>query len=308
MARGATQGFTQFGAVGLALAGYTLWVLADASLKLAGVAAAPAYELTGLVGLWMVVLLAARALWRRNVRALWPRHPGRQMGRAVLDVANTVCVVIALRHLTLAMFYILVFSSPMVITLLAAAFLGERLEWRKGLAIVVGFAGVAVAVSPMLAARAPGDWTGVAATMVCVASFSVNMVWSRRMTQTETPESLTFFSGAVIALVGLGGMLWRAAAVSGAEVGVLGAAGLFCVVGSLCFFVALRHAPAAVVSQFHYSQLLTGAVLAWVLWHERVTAAMLWGAVLIVGSGVYTAARTYERSPQIRGKEGIEAG
>ena len=200
------RGVTQFGAVGLALAGYTLWVLADASLKLAGTSAGPAYELTGLVGLWMVGLLAVRALWRRDVRALWPRHPGRQMARSLLDVANTLCVVIALRHLTLAMFYILVFSSPMVITLLAAGFLGERLEWRKGVAILVGFAGVAVAVSPLMMGHAVGDWVGVLATTVCVASFSTNMVWSRRMTQTETPESLTFFSGAVIAVVGLSGM------------------------------------------------------------------------------------------------------
>ena len=300
---------TQFGAVGLALAVFTLWVLADASMKLAGASAAPAYELTGLVGLTMSLLLVARALWRRDLRALWPRHAGRQLGRSMLELANTVCVVIALRHLTLAMFYILVFSSPMVTTLLAASFLGERLEWRKGLAIVTGFAGVAIAVSPMLAAgNAAGTWTGVLATMVCVLSFSVNTVWLRRMTQTETPESLTFFSGTVIALVGLACMLWRAAPVSGAQAGVLGAAGLFSVVGSLCFFVALKHAPAATVSQFHYSQLLTGSVLAWVLWHERVTWAMAAGAVLIVGSGVYTAVRVRERSPQIRGKEGIEAG
>ena len=97
-------------------------------------------------------------------------------------------VVIALRHLTLAMFYILVFLSPMVTTLLAAGLLGERLEWRKGVAIVIGFMGVAVAVSPLFTAQggaAAGDWMGVLATMVCVASFSTNMVWSRRMTQTE---------------------------------------------------------------------------------------------------------------------------
>ena len=53
------------------------------------------------------------------------------------------------------------------------------------------------------------------------------------------------------------------------------------------------------MSQFHYSQLLTGAVLAWVLWHERVTVAMMTGAVLIVGSGVYTAMRSYEGRMQV---------
>ena len=63
-------------------------------------------------------------------------------------MANNVCVVIALRHLTLTLFYILVFTAPMVIALLSAVFLREGLPWRKGLAIVAGFAGVVIAVDP----------------------------------------------------------------------------------------------------------------------------------------------------------------
>ena len=240
----------------------------------------------------MAALLAVRALWRRDLRALWPRHPGRQVGRALLDVVNGIGVVIAIRHLPLALFYILIFCSPMVSTLLAAAFLGERLEWRKALAIVTGFAGVVVAVNPLGVAR-PGDWAGYLACLVCVSAFSTNVVWSRSMAQTETPESLTFFSGAVGALAGLTGMLWHAAPLDLRLTGLLLAAGLFGLVGSLCFFVALRHAPAASVSQYHYSQLLTGSVLAYAIWRERVTPAMALGAVLIAGSGLYTAARSY---------------
>jgi len=57
-------------------------------------------------------------------------------------------VVVALRHLSLTMFYILVFTAPMVIALLSSVFLREGLTWRKGVAIVAGFAGVVIAVNP----------------------------------------------------------------------------------------------------------------------------------------------------------------
>ncbi len=299
------RGVTQFEAVGLALTGYTLWVLVDTSVKLAGASRLPFYEIAGLLGLTMALLLLVRGLWRRDLRALWPRDPARQAGRASLDLINNLGVVIALRHLPLPLFYILVFCSPMVTTLLAAVFLGERLEWRKGLAILTGFLGVAVALNPLGVAR-PGDWIGYLACAACVSSFSVNMVWSRRLTQTETPESLTFCSGALMAVVTLPAVLWHGVAVDARLAGLIGAAGLFGLMGSLCFFVALKHAPAASVSQYHYSQLVTGSLLAYAIWRERVTPAMLAGAVLIAGAGVYTAARSFGARAELEAE--VEAG
>ena len=278
---------SQVEAVGLALAGYTLWVLADVSLKLVGRSSLPSWEILALVGAVIAGLLALRAAWRGETRTLWPKQPGRQILRSLLDVANNAGVLVALRHLPLALFYILVFLAPLVTTVLAAVTLGERLEWRKALATVVGLVGVVVAVQPLGSA---GDWVGYAACMVCVACFSTNMVWSRVLTQTETSESMTFFSGLVMAVGGLlVAVVWRPMPVSGELALVIGAMGVFAAVGSLCFFAALRHTSAATVSQYHYSQLLTGALAGYLIWRERPSAAMMAGAVLIVGAGGFTA-------------------
>ena len=293
-----TKGISQFEAVGLALAGYTCWVLADTNLKVAGGSKLPAYEVVAFVGLAVAGLLGMHGLWRGKLRELWPKRPGPQLVRSSLDLGNNICVVIALRHLPLALFYILIFLAPMVTTLLAAAFLGERLEWRNGLATIIGFGGVVAAVNPF-GAEQLGDWTGYLACMVCVACFSANMVWSRVMTQTEKPESMTFFSGLVQAVAGGAAMLHGAEPLTGKLPLVLLATGGFCVVGSLCFFVALKNTTAATVSQYHYSQLLTGALVAWLIWRERVTPAMFLGASLIIGAGIYTAAVSYRRRERV---------
>lgn len=286
------KALSQLEAVGLALAGYTLWVFADTSFKLAGASNLPAYEVAACVGIATLVLLLARAWMTRNLRALRPVRLVPQLLRSCLDLANTLCVVIALRHLPLALFYILIFFAPLVTTLLEAVFLHEPLDGRKACAIVVGLLGVVVAVNPFGLGHA-GDWTGYLACLVCVAAFSVNMVWSRVMTQTESPESLTFCSGVLTTGVGAVAMLGHATPVPARLAAILAATGLFCVVGSLCFFAALKHASAATVSQYHYSQLLTGALIGYLVWHERLSASMLMGAVLIIGSGGYTATRAY---------------
>lgn len=289
-------------AAALALTAYTLWVLVDTSLKFLGASSLPLAEVIALMGLASAACMGGWSVARGQASALWPHSPGRQFLRALLDLGNVLCVVIALRHLPLSLFYILVFCSPMVTTLMAAAFLRERLERRQVLALATGFAGVVLAVTPLGLGRT-GQWRGYLACLVCVLCFSTSIVWSRRMTQTETKESLTFFSGLVMAVAGLAGSLFGAMPVSARQLVVLFAAGLFGVLGSLCFYVALRSSSAATVSQFHYSQLVVGALLAWVLWHEQPTAAMYAGAALIIAAGLYTAssAQAYAPLPQRAG-------
>jgi drug/metabolite transporter (DMT)-like permease len=279
---------SDLGAIGFAVAGFTFWVLADTSIKLAGRSRLPAYEVIAFMGLFIAGFLAVRGLLRRDLGAIRATQPGRQLVRSCLDLANNLCVVVALRHLTLTLFYILVFLAPMVITILSAIFLRESLHLRKVLAIIAGFAGVVIAVDPWGTAR-QGDWIGYAACMVCVACFSVNMVWSRVLTQTEKPESLTFFSGMVMAVAGFGLMLFHAEPLTPKLTGILLAMGFFCTMGTLCFFIALRHATPATVSQYHYTQLVTGAIITWLLWREKPTPWMLLGGVLIIGAGLYIA-------------------
>src|SRR5579875_3444817 len=105
---------SQPGAIGLALAAYTCWVLADTSLKFAGASHLPAYQMLAIAGLAEILLLLGYGLVRGSVRSLWPRSPGKQVLRSCLDLGNNLCVIVAIRHIPLALFYILVFFAPMV--------------------------------------------------------------------------------------------------------------------------------------------------------------------------------------------------
>ena len=299
------EGISELGAIGFALAGFTFWVLADSAIKLVGQSGLPPYEMVAFLGLFMAVFLAAYAVWRGRPQVLKPHRLELQVTRACLDMANNVCVVIALRHLTLTLFYILVFTAPMVIALLSAVFLREGLSWRKALAIVAGFGGVVIAVHPWTnggRSAHEGDWIGYVACGVCVACFSVNMVWSRVLTRTETPESLAFFSGVVTAVVGFGLMLLRhAEPLTGRLVAGLFAMGLFCALGTLCFYIAVKHTSAANVSQYHYTQLITGTLVSYLVWRDKPGLFVILGAVLILGSGLYIAVAAREVVPLTEG-------
>jgi drug/metabolite transporter (DMT)-like permease len=272
----------------LALLCFTCWVLADTTVKIIGRSALPAYQIVAFMGLVMCACFALYATARKEIGSLRPTQPRRQFVRSCLDLINNLAVVVALRHVPLTLFYILIFSCPMVITVLAAMFLHERVRIRQALAVLAGFAGVVIAVNPFSSTR-PGDWIGFAACMICVACFSVNMVWSRVLTKTQTPLSLGFFSGAVMSIAGFCMMLVHAEPISPRLLAALLAIGIFCAGGSICFFLAVKYTSPSTVSQYHYTQLLTGAFVSWLVWKELPTVSMLLGGALIIASGLYIA-------------------
>lgn len=291
---------SHLGAIGFAVVGFTCWVFADTSIKLVGQSFLPAYEMVAFLGLFMALFLGAWFAARGELRALRPHRVERQLARACLDLGNNLCVVIALRHLSLTLFYILVFTAPIVIALLSSLFLGEGLHWRKSVAIAAGFAGVVVAVDPWGRAG-HGDWIGILACAICVACFSTNMVWSRVLTRTESPASLAFFSGLVSAAAGFALMLVHAAPLSPRLTVGLFAMGLFCAAGTLCFYIAVKHTSAANVSQYHYTQLITGTILSFLIWHDKPGLFVLLGGSLILASGLYIALAAQDLAPLSEG-------
>jgi drug/metabolite transporter (DMT)-like permease len=293
-------------AIFFAVFGFTCWVLGDSCIKWIGQYGLPPQEIVAFMGLFMALTLALQAAVRRNLGNLRPRSVMRQGLRALLDMTNNICVVIALRHLSLTMFYILVFTSPLVISVLSAVFLGERITPKKALALLAGFCGVIIAVVPWIHAQPHAqpyaqhiDLIGLAACLVCVSCFSINIVWSRVLTRTETPESLAFCSGLVTAMAGLALTSFHLRPLTYTLWLALGMMGVFCAAGTLSFYVAVKHTSASNVSQYHYTQLLTGALISYIVWHDKPGLPMLVGGSLIIGSGLMIALAARPSQPAL---------
>jgi len=287
-------------AIGYAIAAFTFWVGTNTCAKLAGGLSVPPYEIAGFIGLVGVVIMPLAAQARGDIGILRPKKLWPQLLRGLLILGSNFFNAIAVRHLPLTVFYVVVFTSPLLVAIMAAFFLHERLDWRKTVAILAGFAGVIIAVDPT-ASVATGDWIGYAATMAGALAFSANIVWLRTMTQTESLESLVFIASIVNVVGGFAPALtdFRPLPVN-ALAAVLGA-GLFSVLGNLASFKALRQAPAAIVSQFHYTQIVTGALVGYLIWRDIPTTHLIAGAIIIVGAGLYVAnhARKAARAPLV---------
>ncbi len=276
-------------AIGFAVLGFALWVMSDACMKLTGESALPPYEVVGFLGFFGVLVMLVKTAPQGNFKALWPKNPRAQLGRAMLAVCVNFLNVMALKHLPLTLFYITVFTAPMMIAIMASCFLGEHLKWPKILALVIGFLGVVIAIDPFQDA-ARGEWIGYAAAFGAAGGFAGGVIWVRVITRSESNDSLVFFAALTEMIVGFAVMLWHAEPVTARLLVILFGMGALSVLGNLAVYHAIKHAAAATVSQFHYTQIITGAVLGYIIWHEIPTLHMITGVAIIIGSGLYIAA------------------
>lgn len=229
---------------------------------------------------WMVLLLAPR----QGASILRMHSPRLQALRGLMLVTMTALNFWALQYLQLAETGAIQFSVPMLIALLSAWWLGERLTLQRWLAILAGFAGVLLVIRPGSAAFHPAILLSVG-NAVLYACF--NML-TRRMAATESPEAMQLISAIAAALLiapfALPLWQWPRDATTWGVIGVCGLAGGL---GHLLVAQAHRHASAAVLGPFIYQQIVYMVFWGWLLFGQLPDAFVVAGAAIVVGSGLY---------------------
>jgi drug/metabolite transporter (DMT)-like permease len=231
------------------------------------------------------VLLMGALLAPTRARALVTVHNARLQGlRALMLASMTGLNFWALQYLQLAETGALQFSVPILIALMSAALLGERLDARRWLAIVAGFAGVLLVIRPGSQAFHPAILLSVL-NAVLYAAFNL---LTRRMAATETPESMQWLSALGAALVlapfALAAWQWPADALTWALIALTGLMGGL---GHLAVARAHRHASAAVLGPFLYQQILYMTLGGWLVFSQVPDAFVVAGALVVVLSGLY---------------------
>lgn len=229
--------------------------------------------------LLMVLLLAPRH-GRRLVRMHSPRL---QILRGAVLVSVTGLNFWALHHLQLAETGSIQFSVPILIALLSAWWLGERLDARRWAAILCGFAGVLLVIRPGTQAFHPAILLSLASATL-FAGFSL---LTRRMAATETPESMQLISAISAAVLLAPAALWQWQAPADAGTwGLILLCGLVGGVGHQFMAMAHRHASSAVLGPFLYQQILYMALGGWLVFGQVPDAFVLAGALVVVASGL----------------------
>lgn len=222
-------------------------------------------------------------------KAVVTRRPFLQMLRGPLLMLEIVLVVIAYNKAGLAMTQAIFQSTPLIITVLSVPLLGEKVGWRRGLAILVGLFGVLVIINPI----------GI--------HFDVNLLWSfagalsyglygiatRAVGREDSAVTSVLYTGIFGAIVAtaIGVFYWTPIAMEHWPQLIA-----LCICGATShYFLIKAYATltAVEVQPLTYLQIVLSVAVATIFFDETITINMVAGALIVVAAGLFTVWREH---------------
>lgn len=233
-----------------------------------------------LAGLIVLFPLLLHTGLRELKTRVWHWH----LMRGLVGVAAMFCYFWALAHLPLTEAFLVKLSSPLFMPLLALWWLKEPAGRYSWLALLIGFAGVAVILRP-----GGSEQTVTLAALIGLLGAvlaALAKVTIRRMSATESSQRIVFYFATIAALVSA-----PAAAMNWQPVPLrlwwwIAALGVVATLGQLALTKAYRIAPTGRVGVYVYSAVIYGALMGWWFWDEIPLWTTWAGAALIVSAGM----------------------
>jgi drug/metabolite transporter (DMT)-like permease len=241
----------------LSMLGQPLWVLA--------------LRFTVASALVVVIVLATGRRWPRS-RAAWLELAGYGV---LGNAAYLGLTYEALRHLSAGMGAIIASTNPLLLALVAPALLGEALSWRKVIGLLVGFAGVLVAMVARAGTQAARPQDVALAFLGVVALVGSTLVFKRLGGREDLAVANAIQLGAAgLVLYPVAMLLEGRPRLAPTPSFVASFSYLILVLSvgaSFLWFWLLRHGEASRVSAFYFLTPIFGLGFGALLLGERVT-------------------------------------
>ncbi|MHC5306300.1 DMT family transporter [Bartonella sp. LJL80] len=223
----------------------------------------------------MLTTVSAKALFR-------PKKPVLIFIRVVCATMDTGLFYAAVAYLPLADVLTFYMAAPIYVAAVSHFFLGERIGWRRWLAIMVGFIGVIIALRPSTAML---SWPSVFAILGSMG-FALVIVFSRVLKDISDTVLVTWqtFGALVVGLV-LTIHQWKDPTLT--QWGAMALLGIVSCSAHLLISRSLKMAPASVLAPLQYTLLLWGIIFGIVFFGNYPDPYIVVGAAIIVIAGLF---------------------
>lgn len=218
------------------------------------------------------------------------RKPVLQVTRSAMLFTATLFFFSAYEVLPLAVVNSVAQTAPLIITALAALFLGESVGVHRWASVVLGFAGAVVILRPGFGA----GWE-VLLPLAGAFAFSMYNISTRFLADHDSTWTTFLYTG-VVGAIGASLLLpfvWETPDWS--DVPMLVGIGVVGGLGQLILIIAFSYAPASMLAPFLYIGLVWALLAGALVFGEALDLATIAGAAMIVAAGLYVRYREQRR-------------
>ena len=240
-----------------------------------------------LMAVWLryvtqTVMTTALLRPQRGRSLLHTRAPAWQLGRGLLMLGSSVVAFISLRHVPVGEFTAIMMLVPLVVTLLAALMLRERVNALTWVLVTGGLVGALIVIRPK-----GSDFQGaMLLPLLLVLVNAAYQIITSHMVRTEDPGTMHFYTG-LLGLVCCSLVLpWAWAPMADWTLWALaGLLGVFGSIGHYLLIQAYHRAPASRLTPYLYAQIAFATLAGWVVFGYAPDAWSIAGIALIALCG-----------------------
>ena len=242
------------------------------------------------MGLFVGVMLL---LFLRGTAILKTQKVGLQLGRGACAALSASLFIIGVSYVPLADAVAVTFIAPLLVTIMAALFLGEYVGIHRWTAVLIGFVGTLIIIRPGFDSFHPALFLPLIAAFL----FAGRQIISRFLSgidSTETTIAYTAIASTVILSLPLP-FVWQNPQ-SQNEFFLIFCLASMAALGELLVIKALEIALAVVVSPMQYTIIIWASFYGFMVFDHLPDIYTLGGTAIIILSGLYTLHR--ERFPR----------
>ena len=222
-------------------------------------------------------------LGRRTLPALKTRYPWWHVARSLTQLGATAFFFASLNFIGLAEATALADINPILITLGAALFLGERLSVQRLIGVGGALIGALIVIRPGLGVFSPAALLPLA----CAFSYAGNMLLTRLVGSRESPWAAMIYAalfGSILCSLVVPFYWVPVAYTDLPNFALLGALGA---IAQLFIIRAYSLAEAAAIAPFGYLDIVFASIWSIVVFAEFPDRYTIFGALVIASAGLY---------------------
>jgi drug/metabolite transporter (DMT)-like permease len=254
------------------------------------------FVLRSLLVLAGLVALQVTGLRRLSLaRLISPPQPWTQRLAAAALVVSAVLAMIGYGHLPVTTATAFSYTTPLLVTVLAAFLLREQIPLQRWAAVALGFAGVLMIVHPGASGGGTGHLIGAGAALGSAVLYAAYQMLIRRMREAAgTGDAIG--QAAIVGLVLLGGVMpfvWRPVPMEAVVLVVAATAAQ--TGGLLTIAAAIRQGQISQLAPWQYGGMIWAMVLDLAMFGHAPGVVALAGAAMIVMGGLLSQIRLSSR-------------
>jgi len=246
---------------------------------------------------WAFIAAGSYMAWRSAEgfkHSLKTRHPWLQITRGLLLISNLLLMGYCFGQMGLADASALFQCSPLIGTVLAVILLGEKVGWRRIIALIIGFSGVLIMLRP-----GSGVFSVISLYVLFAAfSYALYMTLTRRVSHQDSAITSFLYIGLVGSVLTSALMFFFWTKVDGRGALLLVALCLLSIAAHGLTIKALSLASVTLVQPFTYLSLVWSVILGYIIFSDLPDYFTIIGAVIVVLSGLFVFHREKLRKVQ----------